>query len=336
MKRAIKIVGGGIAGLALANKLATENIKVEVYEKRKYPFHRVCGEFVCGASDKILEDLGIICCFKDSIRIKSMAWFLCNDLVFEQELPTTALGISRFLLDSKLADSARNAGAIIHHATAFRGQDHSGLVWARGKQISRQSDWIGLSAHFENINLERLEMYCGSRGYLGISPIENNRVNVTGLFKKSTFRKFSGINLLLAYLNFNNCDDVFKRLNKGRYVDNSFTAITGFSFGQQRKNGFSIGDNSLLIPPFSGNGMSMALEAAAQASKYLIKYSNERISWDEACRRHARYEKESFRLRMGVSTCLHPFLFSPFGLSAMRVLSRIGFLPVTRLYNALR
>lgn len=336
MKRSIKIVGGGIAGLALANKLASENIKVEVYEKRKYPFHRVCGEFVCGVSDKILEDLGINYCFKDSIRIKSMAWFLCDDLVFEQELPTTALGISRFLLDSKLADSACNAGAIIHHGTAFRGHDYSGLVWAGGKQICRQSDWIGLSAHFENINLERLEMYCGTRGYLGICPIENNRVNVTGLFKKSTFRKFSGINLLFAYLNFNNCDDVLKLLKKGRYVGNSFTAITGLSFGQQRKNGFSVGDNSLLIPPFSGNGMSMALEAAAQASKYLIKYSNKLISWDEACRRYARYEKESFRLRMGVSTCLHPFLFSPFGLRTLRVLSSIGFLPVSRLYNALR
>ena len=40
------IVGGGLAGLSLAIQLAEANRSVVVIEKKRYPFHRVCGEYV--------------------------------------------------------------------------------------------------------------------------------------------------------------------------------------------------------------------------------------------------------------------------------------------------
>src|SRR5437762_11749601 len=52
------IIGGGLAGLALAIQLAKENFRVIVFEKEIYPFHRVCGEYISFECWNFLESLG--------------------------------------------------------------------------------------------------------------------------------------------------------------------------------------------------------------------------------------------------------------------------------------
>jgi flavin-dependent dehydrogenase len=42
----VAIIGGGLAGLALANDLAMRDRKVIVFEKGSYPKHKVCGEYI--------------------------------------------------------------------------------------------------------------------------------------------------------------------------------------------------------------------------------------------------------------------------------------------------
>jgi flavin-dependent dehydrogenase len=45
LKRVI-IVGGGISGLITAIQLAHADIPSLLIEKKTYPFHRVCGEYI--------------------------------------------------------------------------------------------------------------------------------------------------------------------------------------------------------------------------------------------------------------------------------------------------
>ncbi|NJO03265.1 MAG: FAD-dependent oxidoreductase, partial [Bacteroidia bacterium] len=42
----IVIIGGGLAGLVNAIQLSQAGLKVALLEKKSYPFHRVCGEYV--------------------------------------------------------------------------------------------------------------------------------------------------------------------------------------------------------------------------------------------------------------------------------------------------
>ena len=42
----IGIIGGGLAGLTSAILLARKDFDVILFEEKRYPFHRVCGEYI--------------------------------------------------------------------------------------------------------------------------------------------------------------------------------------------------------------------------------------------------------------------------------------------------
>src|ERR1043165_1990412 len=52
------IVGGGLAGLVSAIELSRAGYRVLVLEKKQYPFHKVCGEYVSNEVLGYLQSLG--------------------------------------------------------------------------------------------------------------------------------------------------------------------------------------------------------------------------------------------------------------------------------------
>ena len=42
----VAITGGGLAGLCLSIQLSRAGYSVILFEKEKYPFHKVCGEYI--------------------------------------------------------------------------------------------------------------------------------------------------------------------------------------------------------------------------------------------------------------------------------------------------
>jgi len=55
----VAIAGGGLAGLALSIQLAKAGYSVVLFEKDRYPFHKVCGEYISLESWNFLEELGL-------------------------------------------------------------------------------------------------------------------------------------------------------------------------------------------------------------------------------------------------------------------------------------
>ena len=55
----VAIIGGGLGGLTLAIQLADKGYACILFEKNKYPFHRVCGEYISMESWRFLEKLGL-------------------------------------------------------------------------------------------------------------------------------------------------------------------------------------------------------------------------------------------------------------------------------------
>ena len=49
------IIGGGLAGLVSSIELARRGFSVIVIERKHYPFHRVCGEYVSNEVRPYLE-----------------------------------------------------------------------------------------------------------------------------------------------------------------------------------------------------------------------------------------------------------------------------------------
>jgi flavin-dependent dehydrogenase len=54
----VVIIGGGLAGLAAALDLGARGHRVLVVERKQYPFHRVCGEYVSHEVSPYLRRLG--------------------------------------------------------------------------------------------------------------------------------------------------------------------------------------------------------------------------------------------------------------------------------------
>src|ERR1043165_5802055 len=52
------IIGGGLAGLVCAISLSRAGHRVMVIEKKAYPFHKVCGEYVSNEVSRYLQSLG--------------------------------------------------------------------------------------------------------------------------------------------------------------------------------------------------------------------------------------------------------------------------------------
>ncbi len=59
MQYDVAIVGGGLAGLSLSILLSKKGYQVILFEKEKYPFHKVCGEYISMESWNFIESLGL-------------------------------------------------------------------------------------------------------------------------------------------------------------------------------------------------------------------------------------------------------------------------------------
>src|SRR6266487_6672291 len=106
----IAIIGGGLAGLALSIQCARAGYPTIVFEKEKYPFHKVCGEYISFESWNFLEDLGVPLSQMNLPLIRRLLVTAPNGKELEQDLPLGGFGLSRYTLDAMLADIAKRNG----------------------------------------------------------------------------------------------------------------------------------------------------------------------------------------------------------------------------------
>lgn len=338
MKATVTIAGGGLAGLSLAAGLRQRGVPVEVHEVGTYPRHRVCGEFISGVPPATLEALGIAEVFADALVRHSLIWFSGGRPVHRDELPEPALGISRYRLDARLRDRVVELGGKVCERSRLPREPAEGLVWAAGR-IPAKSRWIGLKCHFHNLSLKAdLEVHLGGNGYAGLTGVEDGRVNVCGLFEVDRSQQGHGSDLLISYLKQGGNEVLAKRLASARPDTDSFSAIAGFSLGRQPEvSGLCVlGDAESMIPPFTGNGMSMAFEAAELALNPLGEWSNGYLDW-EGCRAAIRAAlHRRFRRRLAAAGAIHPVLMNGSGRQFVASLGRARLLPFRPLLSLVR
>jgi len=338
--RPVEIVGGGLAGLALGLALRRRDVPVTVFEAHDYPRHRVCGEFIAALDAPTVTQLGVAPFLDDAMRLREVVWYQRDRPMQTQRLPAPALGISRHRLDARLAEAFLAAGGHLHvHTRMPLDAEPVGRVFAAGRR-ARSSRWLGLKLHACHLPLASdLEVHLADQAYVGLSSIEDSKVNVCGLFARRPIfpdgSDFPGPELLLRYLEAVGLTGLVRRLRAADVEATSFCAVAGLNFGVElpRPDRISLGDCFAQTPPYTGNGMAMALQGAALALDPLTDWSHGKSTWSVTVATIAHGLRHRFRRRLAVAGLLHPYLLEPRRQRWLALASRTGLLPFRPIYR---
>ena len=323
--------------MSLGLALRLRNVPVRLHEAGQYPRHRVCGEFISGVTRETLDRLGIADILAEAAPRQTLLWRDSSGPTWRAALPEPALAISRHRLDERLRQRFTQLGGILHTATRDRPTPAEGRVWAAGRR-PRPGPWVGLKAHFRLETSADLEMHTGPNGYLGLVRVEEGWTNVCGLFRIGTAPAAKGPDLLISHIAAGAHTALADRLRKAEWRQDSFCAVAGFGLGRQQETPglLCIGDAESIIPPFTGHGMSMALQAAESAVKPLEMWSTGQADWTQTTNHIRHLLHHRFRRRLAAARLLHPWLFQPETCAALSGLASSGLLPFRSLLAWLR
>jgi flavin-dependent dehydrogenase len=329
----ITIVGGGLAGLVLGIGLRQRGVPVTIWEAGRYPRHRVCGEFICGRGLDTLSGLGLreLLIESGARTAHTAAFFVGRSGSPPRPVAPPALCLSRFEMDAALAARFRELGGELREQQRWQSAEPGeGVVCASGRRlpgVDGRWRWVGLKAHFRNVSLKAdLEMHAVAGGYVGLCRVEGGKVNACGLFRRQAGQP-QPLAHRAEHLRGAPGTALHERLAGGALDEGSWCAVAGFSLRPARaasQPGCRVGDALTMIPPLTGNGMSMALEAAELALEPLAAYSQGRTDWSEAQRAVARLCDRAFARRLAWAKWLHVILFSPLACPLARALGCDG------------
>jgi 2-polyprenyl-6-methoxyphenol hydroxylase-like FAD-dependent oxidoreductase len=320
--RPITIVGGGLAGLTLGIGLRQRGVPVKIFEAGIYPRHRVCGEFISGNGQAVLERLGLLARLEHAgaVRARTVMFVCGSNRSPVRQLAAPALCLSRHAMDALLAGSFQQLGGELLVNTRWTsGEYREGVVHASGRRAWVEGEkprWFGVKAHVSrstSVKLEAdLEMHLSPDGYIGVNRINNGEVNVCGLFRvrEGARRPESRQDWLRGETG----SLLRERLGAAEFAPDSFCSVAGLQLKPQRaaaKKECCIGDALTMTPPVTGNGMSMAFESAEMAVESLAAYSEGKLNWPQARQQIARRCDAAFSRRLAWARLLQWVMISP-------------------------
>jgi flavin-dependent dehydrogenase len=298
------VIGGGVAGPALAAELARAGRSVILFEKEKAAHDKVCGEFISHEGVRYLHGLGVSLEGLGALPIRHVRLARHAGAV-TNELPFEAQSLSRRVLDETLLQLASEAGAEIQRGIRVKGLEKDGNAWAvhledenpvaaeaiflatgkhdlkdwkrtRGQHpecIAFKAYWrlaadqaAELSGHVELI------LFPG--GYAGLEEVEGGRANLSLIVRKDAYAaKYGSWDSLLSGMQ-ERCPHLKNRLDGAASLMDKPLAISSLPFGHvawESGGVWRLGDQAAAIPSFSGDGISIALHSARRAAKSYLR-----------------------------------------------------------------
>ncbi len=303
MQYDVSIIGGGLAGLALSIQLAERGWKVVLFEKEKYPFHRVCGEYISMEAWDFLCALSLPLPQWNLPRINRLQVSSPAGGMLHTALPLGGFGVSRFKLDAALAALARSRGVQVYEGAkvenvarteksfalrvrsdsdslsvtstlccgAWGKRSNMDVKWQRPfitDKDTRISAWAGIKYHVRTAWPEDLiGLHNFKDGYCGISKIEDDWYCLCYLTRAANLKAVPVPELEAGLMSRNKTLQGILQNSERR--PGFPLAISQVSFRPKTKveNGILLlGDAAGMIAPLCGNGMSMALHASKIAA----------------------------------------------------------------------
>lgn len=297
------VVGGGLAGLISSICLQRSGVNTLLIEKKSYPFHRVCGEYISNEVKPFLENMKL---FPEHLNPSTLSRFKLSDIkgnLAEVNLPLGGFGISRFQLDEFLYQKALDAGVQVKTKTEvsdikfienqFTVSLKTGeiltsafVINAYGKRskldktfdrnfIKKKSPFLGVKYHARiDFPKDVIGLYNFKRGYCGVSHIEDDKVNICYLSRRENLKGHGGIAEMEQAILYQNpiLKDIFEN---AEMLFQKPEVINEISFEQKKSvenHMLMAGDTAGLITPLCGNGMAMAIHSGYLASSSIKKF----------------------------------------------------------------
>lgn len=321
------VIGGGLAGLCLAIQLADRGIHVVLFEKNRYPFHKVCGEYISMESWDFLQKIGLPLDDLALPRISRLGISSPKGFMLEHPLDMGGFGISRYSLDYYLSQIAREKGVhvlenckvsavenndISHQIETALGTFEADVVcgsygrytpaFMQKETSLNHGQYLGVKYHIRtDLAHNKIELHNFKDGYCGVSKVDQDwhclcyLTTVGNLLDNG--KDIGQMEEKVLYQNpilkryFTESD--FIRQEPLVTSNIQFREKTAFASGM-----FLLGDAAGSITPLCGNGMSMGMRASNLLATELILYFNKKQSSANAQVAYQKAWNRSFHARI--------------------------------------
>jgi flavin-dependent dehydrogenase len=301
----IIIAGGGLAGLIAAIRLARKGYDCTLIEKKTYPFHRVCGEYISNETVDFLKRENL---YPQEFNPPQITQLQLSSVTGKSTITPLGLGgfgISRFTFDNHLFTVGQKAGVnfllnteieSIHRDqnfivnTAEKNFSAEIVIGAFGKRsrldvqlsrdfIKKRSPYIGVKYHAKTDHPDAIiALHNFQGGYCGVSNVEDGKTNICYLSHRNMLKRFGGIEALEKNVLFEN-PKLKKIFNEANFTFSKPEVINEISFETKEpvfNHILMAGDAAGMIAPLCGNGMAMAIHSAKILSDLIIEHGNDK------------------------------------------------------------
>jgi flavin-dependent dehydrogenase len=315
MTKDFVIIGGGVAGLCAAIRLAELGIEPLVLEGGVYPSHKTCGEFLSPECLNILHgwDIRTHPIYGANLRTPT------QNLSFK--FPQPAGSLSHITLDPALARRAQSFGVEIRSNTSVQsfhpkreGKGAHVIELIGGEKIHTRSvivatgripgynktkpplPYIGMKAHFKEMpTKDNLEMFAFAGAYMGIAQVEGGSFNVACLMDRKAADQEGGPERFIKILTERNSllAEYFAASRQAFPWMRADIPEFGIKDTPKWLDTYFIGDAAATIPPATGNGLSMAILGGCLVAEYAVKghFEEFRLEWKQRYASRIRWGK---------------------------------------------
>ncbi len=296
------IAGGGLAGLFSALQLNRAGLQVTVIEKKTYPFHRVCGEYISNEVIPFFNQLSIDLDALKVSRINRLEVTSITGNKFSQPLDLGGFGLSRYTFDHYLYRKAAAEGVNFildtpvqdvrftrnHFEVALPGQVLAAplVIGAFGKRsnldkqlqrgfISRRSPYVGIKVHVKiNFPDDLIQLNNYKDGYCGVVKVDDGKWCMCSLVHRDDVRRYGGLDEVQEHIICKN--PYLKELfSHAEVLMDKPEVINEISFERKQpveQHILMSGDTAGMIAPLCGNGMTMAIHSSKILAERIIRH----------------------------------------------------------------